>query len=550
MLKHLHIKNYALIEELAMNPSENLNIITGETGAGKSIMLGAVGLLLGNRADGKALLNKEKKCVIEGEFNLEAYQLKPLFESEDLDYEPRTILRRELSPGGKSRAFINDTPVNLEVLKAIGSRLMDIHSQNDTLLLGKNLFQLQLIDACAQNQTLLDQYRSAYQSFLTANKRLKELESEIERFNQEADYLNFLYEELRKADLQEEEQAILEEELKVLENAEEIKSGLLEAINLLSEQEYSALEGIRQARNAISKLASISDTFEALHQRVDSLFIELQDIVSEIEKDEQQVEFDPAKTDYTRERLGLIYQLQQKHKVPDLGALLKIQHDLEEKVGRFHNLDETLSKARKEVEAAEKKMQKSGQNLSKSRLGMLDELSTTLMELLTDVGMPEARIEIRRKEIAPSTHGLDDIRIYFSANKGVAPQELREVASGGEFSRLMFCIKYVMASRTSLPTVIFDEIDSGISGEIAFKMGSMMKKMACSHQVITISHLPQIAARGNKHYFVFKDNSQATTISMIKVLSEEERVVEIAKMIGGENPSPVAYENAKELIYH
>ena len=550
MLKHLQIKNYALIEGLEMSPSENLNIITGETGAGKSIMLGAVGLLLGNRADSKVLLNKEKKCVIEGEFDLEAYRLEALFEHEDLDYEPRTILRRELSPGGKSRAFINDTPVNLEVLKAVGSRLMDVHSQNDTLLLGKNIFQLQLIDAYAQNQALLDQYRTAYQSYQIAEKELRDLESEINRFNEESDYVNFLYDELKKADLQENEQESLEADLKVLENAEEVKSALLEAASLLSEQEYSALEGIRQAKTSLSRLVAISAKFGALHDRIDSLFIELQDIAAEIEKNEQLVEVDPAKTDYTRERLGLIYQLQQKHKVPDLEALLKVQQDLEEKVGRFHDLDETLSRARQKLELSEKEVQDSGENLTRSRLAILDELSATLTSLLGDVGMPEARIEIKRTEIKPSSNGLDDIRILFSANKGVSPQELKEVASGGEFSRLMFCLKYVMASRTSLPTVIFDEIDSGISGEIAFKMGTMMKKMAHNHQVITISHLPQIAARGNKHYFVFKDNSQATTISLIKVLDEQERVVEIAKMIGGNNPSPVAYENAKELIYN
>ena len=427
---------------------------------------------------------------------------------------------------------------------------MDVHSQNDTLLLGKNIFQLQLIDAYAQNQALLDQYRTAYQSYQIAEKELRDLESEINRFNEESDYVNFLYDELKKADLQENEQESLEADLKVLENAEEVKSALLEAANLLSEQEYSALEGIRQAKTSLSRLVAISAKFGALHDRIDSLSIELQDIAAEIEKNEQLVELDPAKTDYTRERLGLIYQLQQKHKVPDLEALLKVQQDLEEKVGRFHNLDETLSRARQKLELSEKEVQDSGENLTRSRLAILDELSATLTSLLGDVDMPEARIEIKRTEIKPSSNGLDDIRILFSANKGVSPQELKEVASGGEFSRLMFCLKYVMASRTSLPTVIFDEIDSGISGEIAFKMGTMMKKMARNHQVITISHLPQIAARGNKHYFVFKDNSQATTISLIKVLDEQERVAEIAKMIGGNNPSPVAYENAKELIYN
>ena len=548
MLRSLTIKNYALLEALEMKPSESLNIITGETGAGKSIMLGAIGLLLGNRADKKSLYNEEKKCIIEGSFTINKFSLEALFNNEDLDYDPICILRREITPNGKSRAFINDTPVRLETLRSVGNMLVDIHSQHDSLLLSDNTYQLEIIDAYAGNEKELNAYQKSYRRYRQAQSEYERLRAEAARLRQEDDFNRFLLEELEKAALVAGEQAQLEEDLQVMENAGNIQEQLGAGIALLSGDELGVDTLLNQAKQALAKISRYSGKYETLYQRVESCLIELRDVSSEIEDEASLVEFDLERVETVRDRLNKMYQLQKKHHVATVEELLAIQQTLEEKVSKVTHLDDEITHLKTIQETARTEMMQQAEQLTQSREKVFAKLSQKLVKLLRNLGIPDAAIQVERHPIAPMDNGQDEIHVLFSANKGIAPQELKGVASGGEFSRLMFCIKYVLAGKTSLPTIIFDEIDTGVSGEIAIKMVGMMKEMSKNHQVIAISHLPQVAAKGDAHYFVYKDNSAAKAVSRIRQLSEEERVVEIAKMIGGNTPSTIAYENAKELL--
>ncbi len=548
MLKNLVIKNYVLLQELEMEPSEALNTITGETGAGKSIMLGAIGLLLGNRADKRSLYNEEKKCVIEGSFTVNKFSLEPIFDQEELDYDPVCILRREITPNGKSRAFINDTPVRLETLKGIGRFLVDIHSQHDTLLLSDNTYQLEIIDAYADNARLLKIFRQAYQQYRRAAYEYEALRQESVQMNREHDFNQFLLNELAEARLEAGEQTTLEEALQVMENAGHIKEQLSGALMLLNQQDLSVDDLLAQAKQSLSRIISFSSRYDSLYQRVESCLIELRDVSHEVESEALEVDFDFDRVEATRDRLNLIYQLQQKHHVGSAEELRAIQADLEDKVAKVENLDQELARLKSVKEAAFQEMMAQGRQLSEARKKVFATFCKEIEKLLKNVGIPDARLEISRRDAEPNEIGIDQVSILFSANKGIAPQELKGVASGGEFSRLMFCIKYVLASKTSLPTIIFDEIDTGVSGEIAIKMVQMMKEMSKNHQVIAISHLPQVAAKGDAHYFVYKDSRSGKTISRFKKLTEEERVVEIAKMLGGNNPSTIAFENAKELL--
>ncbi|TRX52021.1 DNA repair protein RecN [Fulvivirga sp. M361] len=548
MLIHLVIKNYALIEQLELSPANGLNMITGETGAGKSIMLGAIGLLLGNRADTKALFNKEEKCIVEGHFELAEYELKPVFDQEDLDYESLSIIRREITISGKSRAFINDTPVTLDILKKIGLRLMDVHSQHETLHLGKNTFQLSFVDAYAGTIGLRKAYESSYKAYRIAEKKFEKLQGELQEIKKEADYDTFLLDELVNANLEAYEQEDLENRVALMENAEEIKTKLNGAIDSLSLNEFSSLSSLQEANGLLKQLSGFSKSYEDLHERLDSTLIEIRDIINELEKEEDKVEFDPEQTQLAQERLGLIYQLQQKHSVLDIKALIEIRDELQQKTDRFSTIDTELQEALESMKKCDLELREKGKKLSKQRTSCFKALATELTGLLIKVGIPEASMNIKTQKTEPGPHGIDRISILFSANKGVHPQELARVASGGEFSRLMFCVKYILADKVSLPTIIFDEIDTGISGEIALKLGDMMKAMSKKHQLITISHLPQVAAKGDRHYFVFKDNSNTRSITKVRELSPDERVTEIAKMIGGDAPSSIAYDNARELI--
>jgi DNA repair protein RecN (Recombination protein N) len=548
MLKHLTIKNYALIRYLELEPSAHLNVITGETGAGKSIMLGAIGLLMGNRADTKVLWDENEKCVIEGTFNIKAYKLKPIFKSEDLDYDDQTVIRREISPGGKSRAFINDTPVTLEVMRKIGSLLMDIHSQHETLQLGNQFFQLQLIDAYAGNQNLREQYTEAWTTFQHAKKEFETLSSQAETLRQEADYTKFQLDELTKAGLEEDEQEKHESELKIMEHAEEIKTRFNSILQLLNHSDFAVRNSLADIRNQLQTISSYSGVYTTLYQRIESLRIELDDIANELEDEESKIEFDPQRAEWIKERLSLLYNLLKKHRAKDVSELLVLQQTLEQKAALTSNLDHELIRVKAAYQSAEEVVRKQAAQLSGTRSKAFTPLRKQLVKLLGELGIPDAALELENQLTEPTASGIDKVDLLFSANKGIAPKALSQVASGGEFSRFMFCIKYVMAEKSAMPTLVLDEIDNGVSGEIAIKLGNMMKGMSNDHQLITISHLPQIAAKGDAHYFVFKDNSAKKTVSNIKLLSREERIEEIAKMIGGARPSKVALENAQELL--
>lgn len=548
MLKNLLIKNYALIQHLEMSPSAELNIITGETGAGKSIMLGALGLLLGNRADTKVLLNEEEKCIIEGSFDIKGYKLEGIFDEEGLDYDELCLIRREISPQNKSRAFINDTPVTLEVLKKIGGRLLDIHSQHETLFLGNPHFQVSVLDAFAGNDSLLNEYKACFRQHKDLERQYSELSEKAKEARQQFEFNQFLLTELTQANLISGEQGALEEELQLLENAGEIKARLNQAVSVLSGEAGSVLSGLQFASKCLEAISSYSKQFEELKTRLDSANIELKDIAAELEREEEKTEFNAERTDEVNNRLSLLYNLQQKHMLHTVDDLLSLQESLGKKVKETENLDEELDGIRKKSGEALLRLNAVAQKLSDARQKVTGKIKKQVEEYLKEVGMPNATFDVRIEPTEPGASGADKVSFLFSANKGVAPQELKQVASGGEFSRLMLTIKYILAGKTQLPTIIFDEIDTGISGEIAIKVANLMRQMAANHQVLAISHLPQIAAKGTAHYYVYKDDSSSRAISKIKKLSEEERVKEIAQMIGGEKPSETSYKGARELL--
>jgi DNA repair protein RecN (Recombination protein N) len=549
MLKSLLIKNYALINDLMMEPSAQFNIITGETGAGKSIMLGAVGLLLGNRADTKVLMVSEEKCVVEGKFDVSDYdQLLQLFEEEELDYEKECIIRREISPSGKSRAFINDTPVTLESLRKIGEQLMDVHSQHETLQLGDQQFQLQLVDNYAENTALLKEYKALYAEYKQAEKAYQELKTSANKSAEELDYQQFLFDELYKAQWQEDEQSSLEEELEQLENAEEIKAKLLSCLQLMDNEELGALPLLRQTEQLMRQLAKYGERYRSLQERISSGLIELQDSFGELSQLEEHVMLDEERIEQVKSRLSLLYHLQSKHKVSSISELLAIQTQLEQQLQQAANFEGDLAVLAAEVERKKLALSQLAEVLSKRRKAVFGRIEEEVSTLLRNLGMGDASLKVQHQAQSMSHNGSDAIDLLFSANKGVAPQALKQVASGGEFSRLMFCFKYVMADKAKLPTIVFDEIDTGISGEIALKMAAMMKQMAKNHQVIVITHLPQIAAKGDTHFFVFKDLTASKAASKIRRLDGEERLTELAKMIGGDNYSETALSSAKELV--
>ncbi len=550
MLQQLTIKNYALIEALEMTPSPRLNVITGETGAGKSIMLGAIGLLMGNRADTKVLWNDQEKCVSEATFDISQYNLKGVFEAENLDFENQTILRREISPSGKSRAFINDTPVTLDVLKKISGLLMDVHSQHETLQLGNHTYQLHLIDIYSGNEKERKKYSATWMAYNDAKRKLTALQKNASTLRQESDYITFQLDELIKADLNEGEQEKLESEIKIQEHAEDIKRRLNLILDSVLRSDFAGRTSLVEARNNIAAIATLSPRFEEIHKRLNSLILELDDVLSEVENEEGTIDFDPEHAEFVKERLSTFYKLEKKHGVSSLEALIEIRDELKKQVHQTENLEEELKEAQATYEQTKKALQEAAKNLSKSRLEVFKSLAIELVALLKEVGIPAATVMIESKPVEFAEHGADQVELLFSANKGIPTKPMNQVASGGEFSRLMFCIKFIMAQKTAMPTLILDEIDTGVSGEIAFKLGTLMKSMAKSHQLISISHLPQIAAKAEAHYFVFKELSGNKTISTIKLLKEKERVEEIAKMIGGENPSKIALAGAKELLQH
>lgn len=548
MLQNLTIQNYSLIEDLDLKPSSNFNIITGETGAGKSIMLGAVGLLLGNRADTKVLLKEDSKCIIEGTFQIGTYSLQALFESHDLDYLDTCIIRREISAAGKSRAFVNDTPVTLEVLKQLGDFLMDVHSQHDTLLLGSIKYQLSLLDSFASHQDSIKSYQNVFKTYKSLQQLSKEKQSILKELQQQSDYNSFMYTELDEAMLKIGEMEEKENALKKIEHAEDIKQKLESASAAVGATEQGVLAILQQHNKQLQSIKQWSPAYEVLAERFQSMYLELKDIEAELEAESNKVEYNPQLIAPIEERLNKIYSLLKKHRVQTVEELIEIQESLERKVISLDQLQEELALIEKELDTTHKQLIKDAKKISDSRKKAIPIFESEVKKLLKELSMPDATLKIELGVSEPNQYGIDIINMLFSANKGVAPGELKQVASGGEFSRLMLAIKYVLTNKIALPTIIFDEIDTGISGEVSIKMGKMIREMSKTHQVIVITHLPQIASMGDKHYFVYKDISGKRSISRMKELSAADRITEIAKMIGGENPTATAVMNAQEML--
>ena len=548
MLTSLKISNYALIDHLAMQPSAGLSMITGETGAGKSIMLGAVGLLLGNRADTKVLLHEESKCVVEGVFDIRSYGLQTYFEELELDYEDSCIIRREISPNGKSRSFINDTPILLDHLKILGEKLMDVHSQHDTLLLGEGDFQLGLVDAFAQTGVERAAYQQVFKEFKSSKKGLEELVRQAETLKKEFDFNQFQLNELSSLSLVAGEQEELEASQEILENAEDIKVKIQEILSLFQDEQFGVLQGMGHIQSSLQGLERLAQAFGSYRQRFQESFIELKDLAESLVDEDSTVEVDAEKLERTRERLSKIYQLQKKHGLQTVAELIALESQLADKVFQVQQVDDQLVEAKRVLLEKEKAMLQAAEVLSQKRKDCFSSFEGALESLLHELGMENARVQFERQEVESNGNGIDRVELLFSANKGMSLQPLKKVASGGEFSRLLFAIKYLMADKMALPTLIFDEIDSGISGEVALQMVRMMQVIAQNHQVICITHLPQVAAKGAVHFFVYKDHSAEKTISKVKQLTAEERVHELAKMIAGANPSPAAQASAKELL--
>ena len=549
MLKQLQIKNYALIDELDIKFSNNLSVITGETGAGKSILLGALGLILGKRADVQTLQNKESKCIIEGSFQIGEYQLNSFFDSNDLDYEIETTLRREISPNGKSRAFINDTPVNLGQLKELGSHLIDVHSQHEALLLNSKSFKFSVIDSFAGHSDKLKQYKEHYSNLAESKKVLAELVEEQKQSKLDIDYFQFQLDELLEANIKPDEQEQIELELKTLSNAEMIKETLYQSFLSLSEEEDSLLDKFRLISSELNKVREFSKEIEAIAKRIDSTFIEVGDLASEIDSIQGAVSYDAEKIQIVNERLNSIYALQQKHQVNTNAQLLDVQLQLEIKLQGISSLQEAILKAENAVDELTKKVNLVGEKISTKRKQVIPKLQKAIIDLLHLVKMPHSNLSIELDSSdVPNQYGLDNIPLLFSANKGGDLQELSKVASGGELSRLMLCIKSITSEHIALPSIVFDEIDTGVSGEVADKMGTIMRKMGQKMQVISITHLPQIAGKGHDHFYVYKDERAGLTKSSIKKLNENERVDELAKMLSGAEMTNAAVENARELL--
>lgn len=549
MLVSLSIKNFALIEQLEMNFSNQFSIITGETGAGKSILLGALGLILGNRADLSSLKDKEQKCIIEAHFNVDNYQLQSFYKENDIDYESVTIIRREILPSGKSRAFINDSPVNLEELKALGAYLIDIHSQNQTQELSNEEYQIKILDAIGNNASLLNEYQQKLSKYKKTKKSLQELIDTKETISKEADYNAFLLQELVTAQLKEGEQQELENTLEKLSNVELIKENLDKSIAVISEEQYGIIQNLKEVKISLQKIAPLSPSYIDVLERISSALIEIDDVYVELQNQTERVNEDPEKLALVNQKLQLLYSLQKKHNVSSVAELMDIQKELDTKVILAEDIDAEILKLEQLLEEETLLLNTLASQISKNRSNAVPVLTQKITSILESLGMPNAQFQM---DISPTssflTSGRDVIQLLFSANKGTDFGLLKKVASGGEMSRIMLAVKAILANYSKLPTIIFDEIDTGVSGEIAHKMGDIMKAMSDNMQVFAITHLPQIAAKGNQHYKVYKTELEDSTISELKLLQKEERIVEIAEMLSGKNISDSAINHAKALL--
>ena len=552
MLTHLHIENYALIEQLNLELHDGFSVITGETGAGKSILLGAIGLILGNRADSKSIKSGASRCIVEATFNLNGYDCTDFFAENDLDYDPNEcIVRRELTSSGKSRAFINDTPVQLSLLKTLGDSLIDIHSQHQNLLLSQADFQLSVLDTIAENTTLLSNYQTEYKTYRKLCDDYERAVSEAKQSHDDEEYLRFQLQQLTDANLKDGEQEELEAEQEILEHAEEIKQSLYSAGEALQTTAdcTDALSLLRHALQSLEHITNVLPAADELLQRLQSCNIELQDIADEIASQGDAVEYNPERLNFVTERLGAIYSLQKKHHLDTVAELLQLQASLEQKLNRITNSDELLAQLQKQRDGKRAAAETLAQELHKKRSAAAKTLQKQNSTILQSLGMPNVQFQIELQTDDLTHSGIDSATFLFSANKNVPPQPLSKIASGGEIARLMLSLKSILASKQNLPTIIFDEIDTGVSGVIAEKMAHIMAEMASyGRQVISITHLPQIAAIGTHHYKVYKDDTADSTLSHITPLSDDQRIEELAHMLSGANLTEAALQNAKALL--
>lgn len=549
MLAKLFVQNYALIKELDVEFENGLTIITGETGAGKSILLGALSLILGTRADTTVLLDKKEKCVVEGTFRIDEYDLNDFFVSNELDFEPLTTLRREINPAGKSRAFINDTPVTVNLLKDLGDHLIDIHSQHQTLMLNDNSFQMNIIDSFAGTGKLKNEYRHSYLKFLALRKEFAGLKEQSDKNRSDLEYFRFQYTQLEEAGLKTGEQAELEVEQELLGHAEEIKTALNGSVRLFTEDDTSILSMLREVKLNIVKIRSYLPDGDDLLKRAESSLIELDDLSREIEKLAFSIDADPVRLKLVNERLDSLYSLIQKHRVNNLEELISKKEEIGNQINTITGSDERLTAMESQVEAEGKRLKLISGEMSKMRKNVLAEIESKITDLLKQLGMPNARFRISLSQLRDFTSsGIDQADFLFSANKQIAPENLSKTASGGELSRVMLSLKSLLTKNNNLPTIIFDEIDSGVSGEVADKVGQILSGMGKYMQVVNITHLPQVASRGTRHYHVYKDETADSTFTRVKLLSPEERILEVARLLSGSEVTETAIRNAKELL--
>lgn len=549
MLKKLHIKNYALLEEVTIAFDKSLTVITGETGAGKSIMLGALGLVLGERADMAVLRDKQKKCIVEASFLIDNYALESFFGENELDYEGETTIRREIAPDGKSRAFVNDTPVTLQVLKLLSQYLIDVHSQHETLLLNQASFRFNMVDAFANCLEERKQYNLFFIQLKDKEKKLQELLAFEQQAKKDFDYYQFQFSELEQATLKEGHVQQLEQEYDTLNNAEFIKQNLSKASGIIDGGEENMLSHMAGLKSALAQVSKYGKTYEELAARVQSAYIELKDIAAEVDAVNDKVVFDQQKLEEITAQLDLLNRLLKKHGATNEQELLKIKTEIEEKLQQFNSIEEEIQKLQAEIKKLNESVKAKAKTLSDKRKKVIPAIETSVRNMLADLSMPNAQLVIKctATEIL-TNYGCDELQFMFSANKGLPLSELHKVASGGELSRLMLCLKAHLAEKTALPTIIFDEIDTGVSGDVAHKIGTILLHMGKNMQVVAITHLPQLASKGKQHLYVYKQDVKEQTQSEIKTLTAEERVVEIAKMLSTGKPTESALLNAKELL--
>jgi DNA repair protein RecN (Recombination protein N) len=549
MLCNLVVENYALISKLEIEFRKGLTIITGETGAGKSILLGALSLILGKRADTSVLYDKEKKCIVEGTFDIARYGLADFFTEKGIDFDNQTIIRREISATGKSRAFINDVPVNLEMLTDLGIRLIDIHSQHQNLNLADSIFQMKVIDGYAQNQESLDVYRQHFQAYRDKQKKYRQLTDEAVRSKSDLDYYQFQYTQLEEARLQEDEQEELEFELGKLTHAEEIKTGLSIASSLLQGDSNAALQQLKDCSGALNKISRFLHEKENLSLRIESAYIEIKDVAREIELMNSQLDHDPGRLTQVSDRLNFLYTLEKKHKVSSLADLIALRNQLKDKIETINAFDFNIEEADKKLKEAHALLSNHASRLTLQRKQAINPIEQRVIDMLHEVGIPNAGFSIQLEKLGDfNEHGADKIQFLFTANKNTPLQDIARVASGGELSRLMLCVKSLLSDATGLPTIIFDEIDTGVSGDIAERVGNIINRMSEKMQIINITHLPQVASKGEYHYLVYKTDEEAATVTRMKLLTPKERHLEIAKMLSGEEITHAALENARVLL--